>query len=353
MLGQVGLEYEITSSDLGGRVLIFERSHRQSAEDVWAQRAREALRRAAELGDDGIAAEASYMLAKRDQDEGRHWMRSTRSSLMVEQYDDLAGERIDALPWVRKAMLAIGESMTALGQHREAFNVYLNYRSKAEDDDPELPRALLAAAVVGARAVSESDGERGYIDRATELLQLLVSTYGPDKRHEVAVNKARLQLGDVLFEKQAYAEAETYYRDFGKTIRGENDCSPGAWRNATTNSGRGEAQQRSGRRARSAQERPAEVRRTAAWPSNARTRIRWWSMMISTAGRCIGSDWLISPAEARLRRGAVRLHAGERRIHRRRHRSGGRHRHRALLRRTRCEREFAEQLTELRGKGPS
>ena len=175
-----------------------------------------ALRRASQDANDAVAAQARYLLAEHDakraetqrrenggsddtQWRALHYSAISAYADLIQEFDTGSRSKAESLPWVRKAMMGIGSSMEAVGMYREAYGIYRNYITKADDDDPQLPRIMLAAANAARqqhlRAIT---GDTSDLEIAATLLNDLIGKYGNDSRLLAIVSEAHLELGPLF-----------------------------------------------------------------------------------------------------------------------------------------------------------
>lgn len=228
LLRQVGLGWRHESERGGGRgssVVIFEMSDaaQRPSDERWQESAMRSLRAAARSGNDAIAAEARYRMARNDQRqaerlrrEGRddeswralHYAAISGFADVIQEFD--TGSRVsgDVLPWIRGSMLGIGASMEAVDMYREAYSVYRNYLAKADRDSELVPQVMFAAANAARRQHARAaTGDVSDLDIASRLLQDLIATYGDDQRVLATVTKARLELGQLYMQQGEYEAA--------------------------------------------------------------------------------------------------------------------------------------------------
>ncbi|TVR13254.1 MAG: hypothetical protein EA401_07175 [Planctomycetota bacterium] len=230
LLRQVGLGWRHEGERGGGRgasVIIFELSDtsQRPSDDRWQDAAMRSLRAAARSGNDAIAAEARYRMARNDQrqaerlrQEGRdddtwralHYAAISGFADVIQEFD--TGTRVhgDILPWVRGSMLGIGSSMETVGMYREAYSVYRNFLARADREHEAVPQVMLAAANAARRQHARAaTGDVSDLDIASRLLQDLINTYGDDPRVLATVTQARLELGQLYMQQGEYEAART------------------------------------------------------------------------------------------------------------------------------------------------
>lgn len=208
VLGQIGLSWQEESSGGQQRVVVGE----GPAEGSEAERsAGRALDRAAAERSGAVAAEALYLLARRDLDAGHPAEAMRRFNDLVEGFAEERDQAVRA--WVQRSVRGIGECMVQLKQYREARSVFRNYISRASVDDPELPRVYLRAAEAGRRLGVERNDPVA-LDEAVEDLHAMLERFaGKDRAKdppEVAV--ARLMIGGLLFDARRWQDADTQLR---------------------------------------------------------------------------------------------------------------------------------------------
>ena len=105
-------------------------------------------------------------------------------------------------------MLGIGSSI-AVGMFREAYGVYRNYIVKADANDPQLLRVMLAAANAARQQhLRAINGDTSDLEIATTLLGDLITKYGNNPRLLAIVSEAHLELGRLYFQQGEYEAAK-------------------------------------------------------------------------------------------------------------------------------------------------
>ena len=164
-----------------------------------------------------MAAQARYLLAEHDakraetqrrenggsddtQWRALHYSAISAYADLIQEFDTGSRSKAESLPWVRKAMLGIGSSMEAVGMFREAYGVYRNYITKADDDDPQLPRIMLAAPTLPANSICAITGDTSDLEIAATLLNDLIENIAT-----IALTRHRLrgtpELGRLYFQQ--------------------------------------------------------------------------------------------------------------------------------------------------------
>lgn len=206
LLGQLGLAWR----ESGERIAIYQ----TEAADGRGRRTQEERRRLAQRafleassGEDVVAAEALYRLAGEHRRQGDHALALDRYVDLIERFD-AAGSRV-LYDWVQRAVRGLGESLTAMGQHRDAHTVYLNYISRARADDLGLAEVYLMAAQASTR-VGELEDDPAALDQAKVLYERLLQDYGRSDAHVTVAIRARLDLGLLLYARRDYAAAKRW-----------------------------------------------------------------------------------------------------------------------------------------------
>ena len=214
LLGQVGLAYRIEED----KVVIFDQDKESYTSLEFAQLAEKAYHNAASDRSDPYAAEALYRMAEEDMNAGRYYAAMEGYLDIVEHFDQNTAAMAPARPWVRKSVRAYGDALMELKQYADARGVYLNYISKAEENDPELPNIYFAAAEASrllgrGNGEDDTDKDPAALAQSNELLQTLITRFGSDVESQQVVTKARITLGRLLFDEQDYAGAQKYFVD--------------------------------------------------------------------------------------------------------------------------------------------
>ncbi|MHC5068582.1 MAG: tetratricopeptide repeat protein, partial [Planctomycetota bacterium] len=210
VLGQVGLDWRRGPDD---KVVVFELQREPLDRDERLRRADAAFLDAAPDPSRPASAEGRFLRALQ-------YHRSGDLVVAIAAYEDVFRD-LDtsgpgyaaARPWVRSAMLGIAEAWNELGQSRDAYNVYMDYLSTAEEDDPQLPQIYLRAAAATRALGVNDDGavvDPAALVQAEDLLDLLIQRFGKNPQHAVVVARARLDLGLLLYEQGAYLAAREH-----------------------------------------------------------------------------------------------------------------------------------------------
>ena len=231
LLRQVDLDWKIRgygALDSDSQIIIYEVGDENFLPDPKRMEAEAlaALRKASTGANDAVAAQARYLLAEHDAKRAESMRRenggsddTTWRSLhysaisayadLIQEFDTGSRSEADSLPWVRKAMLGIGSSMEAVGMFREAYGVYRNYIVKADANDPQLPRVMLAAANAARQQhLRAINGDTSDLEIATTLLGDLITKYGNNPRLLAIVSEAHLELGRLYFQQGEYEAAK-------------------------------------------------------------------------------------------------------------------------------------------------
>jgi tetratricopeptide (TPR) repeat protein len=213
LLGQVGLGWREDggSSDgknqvKGGMLVVFDTALEARDRELLEELAGRALRHAAERNRNAAGAEALWLLGANEAASRRPLEAMRLFSSLADTY---SGDNDPVVRlWVRRAIRGIGDAMMALEHFQDARGVYLNYISRAEPADPDLPDIHLAAAEA-ARRHGLAKNDPIAIDGAIDTLQNLLEEFANRPAAAAQVHLARLTLGELLFEDGRYSEAET------------------------------------------------------------------------------------------------------------------------------------------------
>jgi tetratricopeptide (TPR) repeat protein len=170
-----------------------------------------ALERAA-TGTGAVAAEARWLLARRELDEGRPVEAMRRFNGLVEDFSRDKDEGVK--PWILQSVRGLADCMMALRQWQEARGVFRNWLTRADDADPLRARVLLDSAEAGRRLGLERRDAVAF-DEAMDDLHQLLERFG-EVRNQPEVPLARLMIGGLLVDAQRWTEARTQlalYRD--------------------------------------------------------------------------------------------------------------------------------------------
>lgn len=203
LLGAAGLAWR-EEGPARTLVLIDPGQHPLSTEQL-ERLADRALNRAARERGSPQAAQALFLIARRHSVAKRQVEAMGLYSTIVEEYGSNHDPAIR--PWVARAVRGIGDAMVELGQFRDARDVYLNYISRAGEQDPELPAVYLAAAEAGRRAGLAKNDPIAF-DESADLLHSLLERYAESSPAAAQVHEARLALGELLVDAGRWQEAE-------------------------------------------------------------------------------------------------------------------------------------------------
>lgn len=215
LLGQAGLAWRFN----GDKIVLYQLDNESRQRIDVKELSERSFTRALETGDGLYAAQATYLLGQREQSENRLYDAMGRYLQVIEQYGETEDPAIDH--WVRQARQGVGDVLMAMGEHREARTVFLNYISRAPDDDPELPRIRLAAAQASLRLAAgddETEPDPAAAGRAKDLLQALIQDYRKDSDLADIVAEARVNLGEMFFERGEYAVAKEYFQSYADML---------------------------------------------------------------------------------------------------------------------------------------
>ncbi|TVR41776.1 MAG: hypothetical protein EA402_12600 [Planctomycetota bacterium] len=194
------------------------------SQEALQRRALASLRSAARDGQDVVAAQARYLIARQEASQAealrrqgsdddsawraRHFSAISSFADLIYDFDTGSRTSLEALPWVRSAMIGVAESMQALGMHREAANIYRNYINKADRSDPRLAGVRLAAAhAVRQQHLRAQSGDITDLELASSLLRDVITYHGNDAQAQAVVAEARLELGQLYFDRGEYRAA--------------------------------------------------------------------------------------------------------------------------------------------------
>lgn len=203
LFGQVGIAWR-DEGGVAGKLVIADIGRMPTAPRR-DERAIAALNRASTADDSSLACAALYRLGEREATAGNHVAAIRRFSQLVGDFDQKRDAATRA--WVMRAIRAIGDSMTAAGQPKEAVGVYRTYINRAEQGDRDLAAVYLAAGKA-ALAWSRQAGDSAAGDEAGTMLDGLVQRYGSDPGSATTIAEARLLLGELLFVRRRWQQAE-------------------------------------------------------------------------------------------------------------------------------------------------
>jgi len=226
-LGQLGLTW---SSADGGRDSTNRRLIVSETAGVDSTRAETAaLMAAAADGTGPVAAEASWRLAKREQDAGRSTAAMRSFNDLIERFGEDRDRTVRS--WVQMSVRGLAECMADLKQLREARSVYRNYISRSAPDDLELPAVYLRAAEIGRRLGLERNDPVAF-DEAIEDLHTLLERFGGEDAHTTPppeVAQGRMMIGGLLFDARRWQEAETHLLRYQQSAGGRPVDQVDAW----------------------------------------------------------------------------------------------------------------------------
>ena len=205
LLGQVGLAWR-EDGGKGGMLVIFDTALHPRDHDLMEDLAGRALRHAEKKNHNSAGAEALWLMAVNEATARRPLEAMRLFSRLADTYGSSNDPAVEI--WVRRAIRGVGEAMMALDQFQDARGVFLNYISRAEPSDPELPDIYLAAAEA-ARRQGLAKNDALALDAAIDSLQNLLEEFANRPAAAARVHLARLNLGDLLFEAERWREAET------------------------------------------------------------------------------------------------------------------------------------------------
>ncbi len=205
LLGQVGLAWR-EDGGKGGMLVVFDTALHPRDRDLVEDLAGRALRHAEKKNHNAAGAEALWLQGANEAAARRPLQALGLFSRLADTYADSQDPAVER--WVRRAIRGVGESMMALDQYQDARGVFLNYISRAETNDPELPDIYLAAAEA-ARRQGLAKNDALALDAAIDTLQNLLEEFAHTPAASARVHLARLNLGDLLFEAERWREAET------------------------------------------------------------------------------------------------------------------------------------------------
>ncbi len=205
LLGQIGLAWR-EDGGKEGLLVVFDGALQPRDRDMLEGLAGRALRHAAKKNHNAAGAEALWLLGSSEAAARRPLEAMKQFSSLADSYSGDTDAAVQV--WVRRAIRGVGEAMMALDQFQDARGVFLNYISRAEVGDPELPDIYLAAAEA-ARRQGLAKNDAIALDAAVDTLQNLLEEFTNVPAAAARVHLARLHLGDLLFESARWREAET------------------------------------------------------------------------------------------------------------------------------------------------
>lgn len=205
LLGQIGLAWR-EDGGKDGLLVVFDSALQPRDRDMLENLAGRALHHAAGKNHNAAGAEALWLLGSNEA-AARHPLEAMKQfSSLADAYASDPDAAVQV--WVRRAIRGVGEAMMALDQFQDARGVFLNYISRAEVGDPDLPDIYLAAAEA-ARRQGLAKNDAIALDAAIDTLQNLLEEFTKVPAASARVHLARLNLGDLLFEAARWREAET------------------------------------------------------------------------------------------------------------------------------------------------
>ena len=205
LLGQIGLAWR-EDGGKDGLLVVFDSALQPRDRELLEDLAGRALHHAASKNHNAAGAEALWLLGSNEA-AARHPLEAMKQfSSLADAYASDTDAAVQV--WVRRAIRGVGEAMMALDQFQDARGVFLNYISRAEVGDPDLPDIYLAAAEA-ARRQGLAKNDAIALDAAIDTLQNLLEEFTKVPAAAARVHVARLNLGDLLFEAARWREAET------------------------------------------------------------------------------------------------------------------------------------------------
>ena len=192
LLGQAGLAWRLN----GEKIVIYELNREQRQRGDVQQLAEQSFTNALEGGDGVFAAKAAYLLAQQEHDDKHLYPAMSRYEEVIKRFQDKQDNPAIAI-WVSKAWQGVGDVLMEMEQYREARNIYLNYISLAELDDPDLPRIRLAASRASQALAKGQGGKHDPVaaDRAQDLLQSLIQDYRNEVSYHDVVARSAYHVG--------------------------------------------------------------------------------------------------------------------------------------------------------------
>jgi TolA-binding protein len=220
LVGQEGLAWREEGSGKKAKILLFDLAAQQHTSEKRAQMAQEALLQAAVDHNTSYGAEAMYQMARQEM-AARRFLDAIRifSNVVEEFYTrtDFATRQ-----WVLRSIRGIGDAMMELEQFQDARSVYLNYVSKADPDDRQLPEVYLRAAEAS-RRLGDNDHDPSAYDDAIDLLHTMLDKFASQPHALKEVSVARLRLGELLNNAGRFPEAETQLKLFADAVHKVDD----------------------------------------------------------------------------------------------------------------------------------
>jgi tetratricopeptide (TPR) repeat protein len=205
LLGQVGLGWR-DDGGAQGILVIYDTAVRQRDSEQLDILTKRALTQAAHEQSNVTGAEALYWLGKQHA--------ATRRPLEAMQIFSQLADGFSKHPdpatqiWVRRAIRGIGEQMMVVEQFQDARTVFLNYISRADLKDAELPEVYYLAAEAARREGLAKNDPLSF-DAAIDTLQNLLENFARDPLATATVHRTRITLAELLFEASRFREAET------------------------------------------------------------------------------------------------------------------------------------------------
>ena len=224
LLGQLGLGWREEGRGPGRRLVVVENGLSGGNEDAQAAAAR-ALAGAAADSDSPVAAEAMYLLADRELKNHRPVEAMRKFNALAETMNRAKDREVRR--WVQRSIRAVGDCMAEMGQWLDARSVWRNYITRADIDDPDLPRVYLQAAEAGRRHGLEKKDPVAF-DEAMEDLHTMLEKFG-DNKALPEVPQARLMIGGLLYDAGRWQEAETQLSLFAGAAGGRTADQVAFW----------------------------------------------------------------------------------------------------------------------------
>jgi tetratricopeptide (TPR) repeat protein len=220
LLGQEGLAWREEGSGKKAKIVLFDLGTQQHASEKRAQMAQEALLQAAVDHNTPYGAEALYQMARQEMAAHRYLDAIRIFSNVVEEFYTRAD--FATHQWVLRSIRGIGDAMMELEQFQDARSVYLNYVSKADPNDRQLPEVYLRAAQAS-RRLGDREHDPSAYDDAIDLLHTMLDKYAGQQQALKEVSVARLTLGELLNNAGRFSEAETQLKLFTDAVRQIDD----------------------------------------------------------------------------------------------------------------------------------
>jgi tetratricopeptide (TPR) repeat protein len=205
LLGQAGLSWR-DDGGTQGVLVIYDTAVRQHDSEQLDALTKRALIYASHEQHNATGAEALYWLGKQHAATRRPLEAMNIYSQLADGFSAETDPAIQV--WVRRAIRGIGEQMMVVEQFQDARTVFLNYISRADLHDPELPEVYYLAADA-ARREGLAKNDPISFDAAIDTLQNLLDAFGRDQLAQATVHRARITLAELLFEASRFREAET------------------------------------------------------------------------------------------------------------------------------------------------